>query len=45
MYLKGNYVAALYDKTWCTVIVQNIDQEQADASIQFMHPNRFSSFF
>jgi len=43
--LKRNYVAAVYDKTWYTAIVQDVDQERVDASIQFMHPNGFSSFF
>jgi len=42
--LKENDVAAVYDKTWYTGIVQNVDQEQVDTSIQFVHPNGFSSF-
>jgi len=44
IYFKGNYVAAMYDKTWYTGIVQDVDQEPVDASIKFMHPNGFSSF-
>jgi len=42
---KGKNVASVYDKTWCTAIVQNVDHEQVDTSMQFMHPNGFSSLF
>jgi len=31
--LKGNYIVVVYDKTWYTGIVQDVDQEQMDASI------------
>jgi len=34
----------MYDKTWYTGIVQDVDQEPGDASIKCMHPNGFSSF-
>ena len=32
----------MYDKTWYIGILQDVDQEQVDVSIQIMHPNKFS---
>jgi len=41
---KKEIVAAVYEKTWYTSIVQNVDQEHVDASIQFMHLMDFLLF-
>jgi len=42
-YVSKEIVAVVHDKTWYTVVL-NVDHEQVVTSIQFMHPNRFSSF-
>ena len=41
----GSFVAAMYDKKWYIGIVENVDQDNKDALIKFMHPHGPSPSF
>ena len=39
------YVSCLYDNKWCVGIITNVDKEEEDVQVKFMHPSSPSRSF